>query len=56
VKEFGGGKNDEGSTNNLVETSREEKQKAVVPALVQAIKEHSSSADSESQTNIKVDK
>ena len=54
--QFGGGKNDEASTNNLVETSREEKQKAAVPALVQVSKERSSSADSESQTNIKVDK
>ena len=55
-QEFGGGKNDYvDGTRNLVETSREEKQKAAVPALVQVSKERSSSADSESQTNIKVD-
>ena len=54
-QEFGCGKDDK-ITRNLVETSREEKQKAAVPALVQASKEHSSSAGSESQTNNKVDK
>ena len=51
-----GEKTDESSTNNLVQSSREEKQQAAVPALVQVNKEHSSSVDSENQKQIKVDK
>jgi len=52
-QEFRGGKTDESSTNNLVQSSREEKQQATAPVLVKINNEHSSSADLQAQQQFK---
>jgi len=52
-QEFRGGKTDESSTNNLVQSSREEKQQATAPVLVKINNEHSSSADLQAQQQSK---
>lgn len=54
-QESRGGKTDESSTNNLVQSSREEKQKATAPVLVKINNEHSSSADLTSSAKHLVD-
>ena len=48
-------KTDESSTNNLVKSSREEKQQATVPVLVSRNKEQSSSAELQTQQQHQVD-
>ena len=51
-----GWKTDESGTNNLVQSSREEKQQAAAPALVRTNNEHSSSAELQIQQQHQVDK
>ena len=51
-----GWKTDGSGTNNLVQSSREEKQQAAAPALVRTNNEHSSSAELQIQQQHQVDK
>ena len=54
-QESRGWETEESSTNNLVKSSREEKQQATVPVLVSRNKEQSSSAELQTQQQHQVD-